>query len=99
MTFDLDNKKIYIHRDNNVVEYDILFTFDSMDTKKSYVGYTNHTFSSDGREKIYVSAYNPMNLGIELDNISEQKEIHMLQTVLYEIDKTSKKGEEQENES
>ena len=61
MTFDLDNKKIYIHKDNNVVEYDILFTFDCDETKKSYVGYSDNTLAPNGRKTIYVSSYNPVN--------------------------------------
>lgn len=98
MTFDLDKKKIQIHKNNEVIEYDILFSFDSIDTKKSYFAYTNHTFSSDGRKKIYLSAYNPMKLGIELENIVEEKEIHMIQNVLSEIDKASKNKGEKEND-
>ena len=60
--------------------------------------YTNHTFSSDGRKKIYLSAYNPMKLGIELENIVDEKEIHMIQNVLSEIDKASKNKGEKEND-
>ena len=96
--FDLDNKKIIVHKNNKVIEYDILFTFDSLDTMKSYVGYTGHTFSSDGRKKIYISAYNPIKLGLDLENITEEKEIQMIQNVLSEIDQVSRKGDEKSNE-
>ncbi len=92
MLFDLDDKKIQIHKNNKTIKYDILFTFDSLDTKKTYIGYTNHTFSKDGRKKIYLSAYNPLKLGLGLENIKDQKEIQMIRNVLMEIDKASKKS-------
>ena len=79
-------------------EYDILFSFDSIDTKKTYVGCTDHIFSSNGRKKIYIVAYNPMNLGMELENIVNEKESNMIKKVLYEIDETSRNKEEKENE-
>ena len=86
---DLDNKKVRVQKNNRLVEYDILFTFDSTDTKKFYIGYTNHTFSEDGRKKIYLSAYNPMKLGTELENITDENEIKMVRDVLNDINKAA----------
>ena len=37
-----ENEKIVVLKDGKEVECDILFTFDSEDTGKSYIGYTDN---------------------------------------------------------
>jgi len=85
LTIDLEDRKIRILKNNDIIEYDILVTFDSMDTMKSYIGYTDGSFSTDGRKKIYFSAYNPIKLCMDLENITDKKEIDMIRNVLNEI--------------
>lgn len=86
MELDIDKEKLEIEKDGKVVECDILFTFDSEDTMKSYIGYTDHTIAPNGRKNIYVSAYNPLSPKIELQNISDPREKEMIQDVLIKID-------------
>lgn len=86
MGFDIKNDKITIEKNGKEVECDILFTFDCEQTKKSYVGYSDNTISSNGRKTIYVSSYNPLNKEIELEDITDQKELNMIQDVLSKID-------------
>ena len=86
MRFDVNNEKILIEIDGKQVEYDILFTFDCENTKKSYIGYTDNTISNNGRKTIYVSSYNPLSEEIELEDIKDQKELDMIQDVLNKID-------------
>ena len=87
MEFDINEEKIQLEKDGNVVECDILFTFDSEDTMKSYVGYTDHSVGDDGRKNIYVSSYNPLGTKMELENITDPKELAMINDVLEEIDR------------
>lgn len=84
--FDLENDKITIEKDGKEVECDILFTFDSMDTKKSYVGYSDNTIAPNGRKTIYVSSYKNESDEIILEDITDQKELDMIQDVLIELD-------------
>ena len=86
---DLDNEKILLDKNGNIVECDVLFTFDSEDTMKSYVGYTDNSYASNGRKNIYVSAYNPFSLKMELENIEDKKELNMINEVLMKFDKES----------
>ena len=86
MKFDLENDKITIEKDGKEVECDILFTFDCEDTKKSYVGYSDNTIAPNGRKTIYVSSYNPLKEEIELEDITDSKELEMIQDVLGKID-------------
>lgn len=77
-------------KDGTVVDCDVLFTFDSEDTMKSYVGYTDHTFSESGRKNIYVSSYDPFGPTVELQNITDEKELQMISEVLEQIDEESR---------
>ena len=70
----------------------MLFTFDSEDTGKAYIGYTDHSIASNGRKNIYVSAFDPI-LGYgQLEDITDEKELAMVRDVLAEIDRQSREG-------
>ena len=86
MKFDIKNDKIEIEKDGEIVVCDILFTFDCKDTKKSYVGYSDNTIAPNGRKTIYVSSYNPLSEEIELEDITDSRELNMIQDVLTKID-------------
>ena len=88
MDFDINKDKIPMEKDGKIVECDILFTFDSEDTMKSYVGYTDHSIGNNGRKNIYVSAINPFNPKAELEDITDPKELEMINDVLIEIDES-----------
>lgn len=86
---DLDKEKIQVEKDGKMVECDVLFTFDSEDTMKSYIGYTDHSIAENGRKNIYVSAYNPFNPEDKLEDITDEAELEMVNDVLIKIDKES----------
>lgn len=87
----MENEKIVVNKHGEEVECDILFTFDSEDTKKSYVGYSDHSIGANGRKNIYVSAFDPI-LGMDLlEDITDEKELAMVREVLKEIDSQSRK--------
>ena len=87
MGFDINDEKIQIEKNGKIVDCDVLFTFDSEDTMKSYIGYTDHSFGSNGRKNIFVSAYNPLKAKIELEDITDERELKMVSEVLNQIDK------------
>ena len=86
MGVSIKDEKLIVENENEGIEYDVLFTFDCEATKKSYVGYTDNKISANGRKTIYVSSYNPLNEEIELEDITDQKELNMIQDVLSKID-------------
>lgn len=86
MELDLENDKVIMEKDGVEINCDILFTFDSDDTKKSYVGYTDNEIAANGRKTIYVSSYDPSKENIELEDITDKKELDMIQDVLRQID-------------
>ncbi len=86
----MENEKIVISKDGKEVECDVLFTFDSEDTDKSYIGYTDHSIAPNGRKNIYVSAFDPILGTGTLEDITDEKELAMVHDVLEEIDKQSR---------
>ena len=92
MDFDIDKEKIIIEKDNKEVKCDILFTFDSEDTNKAYIGYTDNSIASNGRKNIYVSSFDPLNGPSKLEDITDEAEIAMVRDVLKEIDSEDSRG-------
>ena len=86
MKFDIEDEKIVLDVDGKEVTYDVLFTFDCEDTMKSYIGYTDHSIAKNGRKNIYFSAYNPLNPKMELEEVTDEREIAMVNEVLEQID-------------
>jgi len=87
MDFDINKEKIEIEKDGKKIVYDILFTFDCEDTMKSYIGYTDNVVDDNGRKNIYVSSYNPLKLNMELEDITDQRELQMVKEVMEKIEK------------
>lgn len=86
----MDNEKIVISKNGQEVECDVLFTFDSEDTGKAYIGYSDNSIGTNGRKNIYVSAFDPI-LGYgSLEDITTEEELAMVRDVLEEIDSQSR---------
>lgn len=90
MDFDIDNEKITIEKNGKEVICDILFTFDCEETMSSYVGFTDHSIAKNGRKNIYVGKYNPLKGFEELEDITDEQELLMVEDVLKKIDKESR---------
>ena len=89
MELDIENQKVLMQQDDKVVECDVLFTFDSEDTLKSYVGYTDHSFAENGRKNIYVSSFHPFQAKLVLEDITDERELQMINEVLMNLDEES----------
>ena len=61
---------------------DILFTFDSEETQKSYIVYTDNTKDEEGKVKVYASIYNPDDPKSKLEDIKTDKEWKVIDTIL-----------------
>ena len=63
---------------------DVLFTFDSDETKKSYVVYTDNTKDENGNIRVYASIFNPNDNGdgTELLPIQTEKEWKVIEKIL-----------------
>ena len=71
--------------DGEEVECDVLFTFDSDETGKSYIAYTDNTKDENGNVQVYASIYNPEEAETKLLPIESEKEWKIIETILEEI--------------
>ena len=63
-------------------KYDVLFTFDSEDTEKSYIAYTDNTYDEEGNIQVYASTYDPNSEEMILREIKTDKEWKVIETIL-----------------
>lgn len=79
------------------VECEILFTFDSDETKKSYIVYTDNTLDEEGSTKVYASVYDPTGQNPSLMPIETDKEWLVIENILssvqQKIDESSEAAE------
>lgn len=81
MTFKITNDE------GKEVECEVLFTFESEETHKNYMVYTDNTLDEEGNTKVFAATYNP-----ELDKqtlmpIETDKEWKIIETILDELKK------------
>ena len=76
------------------VEYEVLFTFESNETNKNYVVYTDNEIDEDGNTKVYASIFNPEEENPVLLPIETDEEWKLIEGIL-----TSLSSEENQNET
>jgi len=74
-----------VNDEGKEVECEVLFTFESEETKKNYIVYTDNTTDEDGNTKVYASIYNPNEAETKLLPIETDKEWKIIETILDEI--------------
>jgi len=74
-----------INDEGKEVECEVLFTFDSDETEKSYIVYTDNTVDEEGNTKVYASIYNPEDEETKLIPIESDKEWKIIETILEEL--------------
>ena len=67
------------------VECEILFTFDSDETKKSYIVYTDNTTDEDGSIRVYASVFDPTGTNPDLLPIETEKEWLVIENILASV--------------
>lgn len=74
-----------VTEDGQEVTCNVLFTFDSEETKKSYIAYTDNTYEEDGSIKAYAAVYHPEDLNKGFEPIETEKEWKVVETILQTI--------------
>lgn len=78
------------------VECEVLFTFESNETGKNYMVYTDNSEDDEGNTKVYASIYNPEDKEPKLEPITTDKEWEIIETILKEIQTQVEEGNEQQ---
>lgn len=92
------NTFVMIDEEGKETEYDVLFTFDSDETKKSYIVYTDNTKDETGNIQVYASIYDPEDLTKKFEAITTDKEWKVIETILGTLQEEVKKTVTNKNE-
>lgn len=80
-----EGKFTILNAEGKEVECDVLFTFDSEETGKSYVVYTDNTLDDEGNTEVYASIFDPTGTNPGLQPVESDKEWKVIETILSEI--------------
>lgn len=88
---DEKQKFVVLNEKGVEVECEPLFTFESEETGKQYVVYTDNSLDKDGNVRVFASIYKMNDKGGELLPIKTEKEWKVIETILESIQEESKK--------
>ncbi|HHW69448.1 MAG TPA: DUF1292 domain-containing protein [Tenericutes bacterium] len=87
-----------IDNEGKEVECEVLFTFESEETNKNYMVYTDNTIDEEGNTRVYASIYNPEEEEPKLIPIETDKEWKIIETILDELQSEVKESMEQDEQ-
>lgn len=94
-----ENKFTLIDDKGNETTYDVLFTYESEETKKHYIAYTDNSLDETGNVQVFASIFDPENPNSRLEPIETEKEWKIVETILETLqEEVKKKIEDQNNE-
>ena len=72
-----------LDENGNEIIYDVLFTFESEETNKNYIVYTDNKIDEvTGNIEVYASIYDPEDPKSKLEAIETEKEWKVIETIL-----------------
>lgn len=86
-----------IDENGREIVYDVLFTFESEETNKNYIVYTDNTKDETGNVEVYASIYDPENPNSRLEPIETEKEWKVIETILETLQEEVRKKVQGEN--
>ena len=94
------NSFTMIDENGNELVYDVLFTFESEETHKNYIVYTDNTKDAEGNVEVYASIYDPNDPHSKLEAIETDKEWKVIETILETLQEEVRKqaNNNQDNE-
>ena len=93
------NSFTMIDEAGNEIVYDVLFTFESEETHKNYIAYTDNTIDETGNVEVYASIYDPNDPNSKLEAIETEKEWKVIETILETLqEEVRKQANNQDNE-
>ena len=87
-----------LDENGNEVVYDVLFTFESEETNKNYIVYTDNKVDEvTGNIVVYASIYDPNDPKSKLEAIETEKEWKVIETILETLQEEVKNKKNKEN--
>ena len=84
-----ENRMVIKDNEGNIHECEKLFTFDSDETKLSYICYTDMVKDKDGNTLVYAGTYDPTGESNIIKQIETDKEWGIIQATLEQIIKAT----------
>ena len=84
-----------IDKDGNEIDFEVLFTFESDETKKNYMVYTDNSKDDNGNTRVYASVFKPDAEPLELLPVETEREWKIIETILSSIEEENKKNNEE----
>lgn len=88
-----------IDENGNEIVYDVLFTFESEETHKNYIVYTDNTRDEVGNIEVYASIYDPENPEGKLEAIETEKEWKVIETILHTLQEEVRNAQNNKQDS
>ena len=85
-----------LDENGNEIVYDVLFTFESEETNKNYIVYTDNTKDESGNVQVYASIYHPEDPKGKLEAIETDKEWKVIETILNTLQEEMKNKKPEE---
>lgn len=79
-----------ITNEGKEINCEVLFTFESDETKKNYIVYTDNTLDEDGNTKVYASIYDPNKTEMTLEPIETDAEWNMVEQIMTKLQESAK---------
>ena len=83
-----------LDENGNEIVYDVLFTFESEETGKNYIVYTDNEKDETGNIEVYASIYDPDDPQSKLEAIQTEKEWKVIETILETLQEEVRKKKE-----
>ena len=76
-------------KSGKTIEYEILFTFDSEETRKSYIVFTDNSLDEEGNIVTYAATYDKNWETLELQDIETDAEWNVIENLLASIEEAN----------
>lgn len=76
------NTFVVINDEGKEITCNVLFTFDSEETGKSYIVYTDNSVDEGGNTQVFASIFDPKSESTKLEPIETEKEWKVIEKIL-----------------
>ncbi len=97
MKMNKENTFKVLGKDGKEITFEVLFTFESDETGKNYMIYTDNSRDDDGNIRVYASVFVPDADPLELLPVETEREWKIIETILTAIQEENKKNNGEEN--
>lgn len=86
-----------IDKDGKEITFEVLFTFESDETNKNYMVYTDNSKDEEGNVRVFASVFVPDAEPLKLLPVKTEREWKIIETILTSIQEQNKKNNEEGN--